>query len=314
MGYAGLVPALRIVFFGLPLAALLLKQDGHDILLACLCREDAVGGRRLRRRLGPENVLMKPNAKETALLNRVRALKPDLLVSWFWTQRLPMKLVNAARLGGIGVHPSLLPRHRGPDPTFWAIDSGDLETGVSAHRIEAEYDTGDVLAQQKLRIDPCWNAWQLARALDRPSLKLLRQVVMQYSKGEPPDALPQDPALVTQAPFPGDEDCILRFHWPLQKILRRIRALSPAPGASTQIGDQVLHILRAEVFRTAQSLRLEPGEVFVAPDGSVVIAAKDGAFKILECEVEGEPTSLADLSRLVQGEALLCSQSSRENE
>ncbi len=155
---------LRIVFFGLPLAALLLARDGHTIELASICRKDGLGVRRARRTFGRDRVLMKPDAASPALHDRVRALAPDLLVSWFWTKRLPMSLVRLARLGGIGVHPSLLPRHRGPDPTYWAIASGDAETGVTVHRLEEDYDTGDVLTQERLQIDPAWNAWQLARA------------------------------------------------------------------------------------------------------------------------------------------------------
>src|SRR3569832_1356714 len=148
--------ALRLVFFGLPLAALLLARDGHEIALAAFSRRDAVGLRRARRLFGPERALAMPKASDPRLLERVRALAPDLLVSWFWTTRLPMTLVQAARFGGIGAHPSLLPRHRGPDPTYWAIASGDTETGVTVHRIEAEYDTGEILAQERLRIDPAW--------------------------------------------------------------------------------------------------------------------------------------------------------------
>src|SRR5262249_6338801 len=97
----------RLVFFGLPLAAILLARDGHDVALAARCRRDAVGVRRARRLLGPGRLLLQPKASDPALLQRVRALEPDLLVSWFWTTRLPMPLVQAARLGGIGAHPSL---------------------------------------------------------------------------------------------------------------------------------------------------------------------------------------------------------------
>src|SRR5262245_51013634 len=105
---------MRIAFFGLPLAALLLAADGHDIALCALSRSDAVGVRRASRLFG-DRLLLRPKADDPALLRRVSALEPDLLVSWFWTTRLPMALVGAARLGGIGAHPSLLPRHRGPD-------------------------------------------------------------------------------------------------------------------------------------------------------------------------------------------------------
>lgn len=302
-----------LVFFGLPLAALLLHRDGHAISLACLCRDDAVGIRRLKRVLGSENVLMKPDARDPALLERVRSLKPDLLVSWFWTQRLPMELVNAARLGGIGVHPSLLPRHRGPDPYFWAIDMGDRETGVSVHRLFEAYDTGDVLAQERLPIDARWNAWQLAKALDRPSLKLLREVLGKLSRGERVLAVAQDEALATEAPFPSEDDYALRLHWPADKILRRIRALSPAPGASLELGDHTLTVLRAE--RAAQiPSGLRPGEVISPRDGSVMIGAQDGAIRVLEGEIDGERVAMDDLSRLVRRLALLCSPGPEEDE
>ena len=71
----------------------------------------------------------------------------------FWTTKLPPAWVKLARLGGIGVHPSLLPRPQsGPDPYFAAIDAGDEVTGVTVHRIEADYDTGAILAARNVTI------------------------------------------------------------------------------------------------------------------------------------------------------------------
>ena len=144
---------LRIAFLGLPLAALLLARDGHEIVLAGICRRGAPGTRRLRALLGDARVDVKP-ALSQAYLRRVRAAKPDLVVSWFWTTKIPPELVALAPMGGFGVHPSLLPRWRGPDPYFWAIDAGDRETGVTAHRLDAEYDTGALLASRALVIEP----------------------------------------------------------------------------------------------------------------------------------------------------------------
>ena len=225
---------LRIAFFGLPLAALLLARDGHDIALVAISRTDAVGLRRARRLFG-DRLVEKPSVRDPALLARVRALEPDLLVSWFWTTRLPMTLVRAARLGGVGAHPSLLPRHRGPDPTYWAIASGDDETGVSVHRIEAEYDTGDVLAQERLRIDPAWTAWLRARALDRPSLRRLRATVARFSRGEIIQGIPQDPSIATDAPIPGDEASAIRWARPTAEVLRHVRALASVRPALAQL-------------------------------------------------------------------------------
>lgn len=288
---------LRIVFFGLPLAALLLAEDGHDIALAAVCRKDALGLRRIRRELGADRVLLKPDVASPALLERVRDLKPDLLVSWFWTTRLPMDLVGAARLGGIGVHPSLLPRHRGPDPTYWAIASGDVETGVTVHRIAEEYDTGDILAAERLAIDPAWNAWELARALDRPSLRQLRATVARFAAGQPVPALPQDPALATAAPAPDDEECAVRWTSTTEQILRQIRALAPAPGAWTEINGSLVTLLRAAAAPSSPAA-LEPGEGAVI-GGLPIVRTRDSAVVLLEGEIDGEPASCADLAALL---------------
>lgn len=286
----------RLVFFGLPLAALLLARDGHDVSLVSLSRTDAVGLRRARGLFGPDRLLLKPSVRDPALLERVRALSPDLLVSWFWTTRLPMTLVRAARLGGIGAHPSLLPRHRGPDPTYWALASGDEETGVSVHRIEADYDTGAVLAQERLRIDPAWNAWLLARALDRPSLRLLRATVARLARGEEIAGLPQDPALATQAPLPDDTACALRWTWSTERILSQIRALAPAPGAWTEISGTLVTVLEA-ARATSYPAGLLPGEG-VADAGRVLVRTADGAVELRRGEIDGVPAGPAEFAPL----------------
>jgi methionyl-tRNA formyltransferase len=279
--------ALRIVFFGLPLAAVLLARDGHEVALASLSFAGAIGERRARRLLGGDRVLVKPRVSDPALLDRVRALAPDLLVSWFWTTRLPMSLVRAARLGGIGAHPSLLPRHRGPDPTYWAIASGDEVTGVTVHRIEEEYDTGEILAQESLRIDPAWNAWLLARALDRPSLRLLRATVSRFARGERVEGVPQDPALATQAPFVDDEACAILWTWPTERVLRHIRACAPTPGAWTEIDGALVTLHRAAPSVTYPRA-LAPGEGVVDGD-RVIVRTADGAVDLLAGEIDGAP-------------------------
>lgn len=277
---------MRVAFVGLPLAALLLARDGHDIVWAGICRRGATGTRRLTRLLGRERVAVTPDLASSVEIIRARA--PDLFVSWFWTKNIPRRVRAIAPLGAIGVHPSLLPRHRGPDPTFWAIDSGDAETGVSAHVLEDEYDTGAVLAQRAIAIDPSWNAWTLAKKLDRPSLAVLRETVAAYARGEPPPPRPQDEGLATSAPEPGDDLLEIRWRAPAEGIVRRVRAASPWPGAYTSLGSEVLTLTRARV--TADAPRaLEPGEAFVRPDGVAVVRASDAGVELLAGRLEASP-------------------------
>jgi methionyl-tRNA formyltransferase len=291
---------VRIAFFGLPLAAVLLAGDGHEIVYAAASRR-APGLRRLSTRIAPGRTHVRPRVETSATLERVRAARPDLIVSWFWTTRLPESILRLAP--GVGVHPSLLPRHRGPDPCFWAIDAGDAVTGVTAHRLGVEYDTGDVLARRELRIDPRCNGWLLARALDRPSLALLREVVRAHALGRPPPAIPQDELAATAAPSLTDEELAIVWSWPAARIERRVRAAAPWPGAWTEVGDRIVTLVR--VRATGDFPRaLEAGEAAVRGDGIAVVRAGDDAVELVEGRADDERSlaerDLADIVRAAQ--------------
>jgi methionyl-tRNA formyltransferase len=266
---------VRIAFVGLPIAALLLAEDGHDVVWAGICRKDAPGTRRLARRLGADRVAVVPDLSRVA--PKVRGLAPELVVSWFWTRKVPAAF--RALAPAIGVHPSLLPRHRGPDPFFWAIDAGDAVTGVTAHELEEDYDTGAILAQRELRVDPSWNAWQLAKKLDRPSLALLREVVKRYAEGAPPTPTPQDEARATPAPQPSDDDLELRWTMTSAAVARRVRAAAPWPGAFTELGGETVVLTRVTETETYPRV-LTPGQAFVRRDGIAVVRTADGAVEL----------------------------------
>jgi methionyl-tRNA formyltransferase len=249
------------------------------------------------RLLGPERVHLVADPNDGAVFRRICAASPELIVSWFWTKKIPASVLGLAP--SFGVHPSLLPRHRGADPYFWAIDSGDELTGVTAHALEDEYDTGAVLAQRQLRLDPGWDAWQLARALDRPGLALLREVAGAFAKGQPPPTRRQDERLATAAPSPSEEELSIRWSWPAERIERRVRAAAPWPGAWTQIGERLITLER--VRPTANFPRvLAPGEAAVRVDGVAVVRSGDIALELLSGRSDDETALHAgDLAAIV---------------
>ena len=199
----------------------------------------------------------------------------DLLVSWYWTRRLPARVLDRPRLGAVGVHPSLLPRHRGPNPFFAAIDAGDAVTGVTVHRLTPAYDEGDVLAQESLEVGER-NAWELARALDRPGLHALRRVVRRFIHGEILDAKPQREVDATWAPEPVGNLLSVDWRWPTERVLGRIRALSPVPGLAIEIRGTNLFVTRASPAKDFP-LTLLPGEAASTRRG-VVIRTSDGSI------------------------------------
>lgn len=298
---------MRIAFFGLPLAGWLLHRDGHDLRLAVLSPIDAPGRRRLTRAAGADRVLdARELGHELEAIVDARLDDVDLVVSWYWTRLLPPKWLERGRLGAIGVHPSLLPRHRGPNPFFWAIDCGDVETGVSVHRLTARYDEGEILSAVSIPIAGR-DSWHLARALDRPSLAALRDVVGRLARGEAIPGRAQDSALATWAPEPQGDALRVDFRWPTERVLRRVRALSPVPGVALEIEGLAFFLTRAEPAPSFPAA-LEPGEAAALgdPPCEVVIRTGDGAI-VLQAGVlgagnldeEGTVLPLGTLAQLV---------------
>jgi methionyl-tRNA formyltransferase len=288
---------MKIAFFGLPLAALALARDGHEIVWAATSRRGALGTRRLASRIGRERVFVASEADVEGARKALRESHPELIVSWFWTKKIPSRVLSVAP--SFGVHPSLLPRHRGPDPYFWAIDAGDETTGVTAHALDDGYDTGAIFAQRQVRLEPAWDSWRLARALDRPSLALVREVARAFAERRMPAPYRQDECRATVAPEPTNDDLAIRWSWTAERIERRVRAAGPWPGAWTQIGDRTVTIVRVRPTRDFPRA-LAPSEGAVRRDGVAVVRAGEDALELIAGRGEGEEVlSIRDLAGLM---------------
>jgi methionyl-tRNA formyltransferase len=138
-----------------------------------------------------------------------------------------------------------------------------------------------VLTQQRLAIEQR-NAWQLARALDRPSLRLLRDTVRRLSRGESLPEIQQDESQATWAAEPNGDLLNIDWSWSTERILRRIRALSPVPGLALELSGMRFFVTRArpatqrpvaldagEAALVRRSGKLEP--LLCTSDGSIVI-------------------------------------------
>ncbi|MEO7033736.1 MAG: formyltransferase family protein [Polyangiaceae bacterium] len=310
---------MKVAYFGLPLGAHLLVRDGHELDPCVLSPLSAPGRRRVRRVVPAEQLLDArgvPPAELSASVERALARSnPDLIVSWFWTRLLPGAWLQRARYGGIGVHPSLLPRHRGPNPYFWNIDGGDEQAGVTLHTLAPEYDTGAILLQRSMPVG-ARNSWQLARALDRPSLALLREGVGRFARSHPPTPTAQDESAATWAPEPTGRELGVDWHWPSERVLRRIRALSPVPGLAVEVHELPFFITRARVATEFVSA-LEPGEAGVLPDAlqkphTLIIRTADGAIAVqravLSLDREGESEASDEAADLPLSEQELAAQ------
>ncbi|MET0343412.1 MAG: formyltransferase family protein [Polyangiales bacterium] len=267
----------RFAYFGLPLGALALMRGGFVPDVVVLGRTRAPGTRRLLRSLEPSVPrFVRPAPDDPRIGEALDARGVDTVLSWFYPQAIPRALLARATRGAFGAHPSLLPRWRGPDPTFWAIFAGDEETGVTLHRLETEYDTGAIVAQRRLAIRPDEHALALARRLDRPGLALMVHCAERLAAGDALLGTTQDEAAATDAPTP--DDAFLEIDWgrPADEIARLVRAAAPYPGATAEFGDALVEVLEARPSAVRLPAALAPADAVWTPEGLVVRAGDAG--------------------------------------
>ena len=132
-------------------------------------------------------------------LDRLRELKPDLLVTAAYGQILSAELLSIPRLGGINLHGSILPAYRGAAPVARAIQNGETETGVTVIRMTPQIDAGGVVAGATTKIGPDETAGELEQRLAVLGATLVTHVVAALAAG-PVRISPQDKTKVTQRP------------------------------------------------------------------------------------------------------------------
>lgn len=94
-------------------------------------------------------------------LDEVKRLKADIILVGSWSEKFLKPVLNSVKFGVVNCHPSLLPNHRGANPYFWAIYSGDEKTGVTFHIMDEKFDSGDILMQAAFKIEPYMTGGEL---------------------------------------------------------------------------------------------------------------------------------------------------------
>ena len=272
-----------------------LVAAGHDVA-AVVTQPDRPGD---RGRPAPRPVadaaaelglpLLQPaRIREPEAVEALTRLGLDALVVAAYGQIVPVALLDAPRLGGINVHASLLPRHRGAAPVAAAILAGDAETGVSIMRMEAGLDTGPVWATGSIPIRAPDTTPVLTERLARLGAVLLVEVLARLEREPGRAPTPQDDAHATYAPRLTREDG--RVDWreaTAVDVDRRVRALQPWPGVTAPIAGLDVRILDGELTG-AHAGSTPPGEVVAVVDGAADVATASGVYRVAHVHPPGK--------------------------
>ncbi len=296
---------IRTVFMGSPQFALpclrALAGAGYDLRLVVTQPDRRAGrGGRMRapaakaeaERLGIP-VFQPRSLRDPESVAELAAVEPDLVVVAAYGRILPAAVLDLPRHPVVNVHPSLLPRWRGPSPVAAAILAGDRETGVSIMQLVEEMDAGPVLDARPFPIAPTDTTASLEARLAEEGADLLLGTLPRWLGGEL-QATPQDESLVTVCPLLEKGDGHLGAGMTAREAERAVRAYDPWPGAFVTWNGDRLGIWRAHAGDAGDDLI--PGDLAVLA-GKPAVAFREGVLVLDEVQRSG--------SRRIPGEAFL---------
>ncbi len=229
----------------------------------------------------PLHECMDINSGQT--LSWVKELAPDLVLTLGWRRKFGPELLGLPLDGCVNVHPSLLPRYRGRYPIPAAILEDEIESGITYHFMNEEYDCGDILLQESVSLDERETSISLLqkceRAVTRTVLRFLDEFAANKLK-----PLAQDPALATDAPQLSKTEACINWYTPTSDIDRRVRALYPWFAAYAYLG------LKRVEFALSTPAPIQPdvtpGKVLAVNRDSMQVATADGSL-LLQKPVAG---------------------------
>ena len=291
------VPAPAVVFLGTGTFAVPVLREicarGYEVL-AVITQPDRRQGRGLQLasppvkleagRLGLE-VEQPESIRTEEFLARIRQSAPDFLVVADFGRILPPDLLRVGK-AVVNLHPSLLPRWRGPAPIERALMAGDEVTGVTTQHVSERVDAGDIILQKEVPISPEDTAGTLRERLAREGATLMVETLGLLSRGEDPRR-PQDEALATYAAAIRPQDEIIAWNENARQVVNRVRALEPVPGARTFWYGSLMKVRKARLYEGPAG-EGSPGQVVALTEEGFVVAAGDGQVLVTEVQPAGK--------------------------
>ena len=241
---------------------------------------------------------------DPAAIAELLALAPDIFVVCDYGQILAPAVLEVAPLGGINLHGSLLPRHRGAAPVQWAILAGDEVSGACCIHMTPQLDGGSVIVARSTPIGATETAAQLEARLAAFGPELVLDAIQRVAAPHRPAGAvgtPQDPALVTKAPRLSKADGIVDWNLAAARIARMPRGLDPWPRATTflhaaggESGAGPTRLVLEEVaMGPAAPPGSQPGSIVTLDDAGIVVACGDGGTVVIRRVVPEGRRSMA---------------------
>ena len=229
-------------------------------------------------------VMAPADVNHPLVVEKIRALAPEILFSFYYRQVLGPELLSLPPRGCLNLHGSLLPRYRGRCPINWALINGETRTGVTLHHMTAVPDAGDIVAQEEVEITDDDTAVTLHGKCADAARRLLDRTLPAILDGTA-RAVPQDNARATRFPGRRPEDGRIDWSQSARAVRDLVRAVTrPYPGAFTYYAGKKYFVWQAAAV-PAPETSAAPGTVLSA--SPLTVACGEGALRINFAQAEG---------------------------
>jgi methionyl-tRNA formyltransferase len=231
-------------------------------------------------------VIQPETFKSSEVMERLASFQPELIVVAAFGCILPQEVLSLPKFACLNVHPSLLPRHRGPSPVANTILCGDELTGVTIMVMDAGLDTGPILAQKKVGISFMDTTGSLSSKLADTGAALLLETLPKWLGGElKPQA--QDESQATYSKLITSKDGEIDWHLSALELWRMVRAYNPWPSCYTWCQGKRLKIHKAIPLGDVREREI--GEVIaLAEQPGVGVVTKQGILGLCQVQLEGK--------------------------
>jgi methionyl-tRNA formyltransferase len=216
---------------------------------------------------------------------RLDAINPDAIVVVGYGRIIPKWMLDLPKYGNINLHASLLPKYRGAAPIQWAIANGEIITGVTTMRIDEGLDTGDILLQRELPIEPDDTSVTLGPHLAEIGADLIVETLRELQSGSVAP-MKQANAEATLAPILTKEDGRIDFRRSAQEIYNRFRGFQPWPGAFSAFRGKLLAVTAMKPLFGPETIA--PAQIQVKNSRLLLGCASQTALEVLEVQLEGK--------------------------
>jgi methionyl-tRNA formyltransferase len=218
----------------------------------------------------------------------LRELQSDLVVVVSFGLIIPKWFLDMPALGAINVHPSALPKYRGPSPMQWAIWNGETETAISIIRMNERMDAGNIVFQERVPLDEQEDAHTLSEKLAARSAEILPGFIRDIEDKGMAEGIVQDDGQATYTPIIKKEMGSIDWHCSSTEILRQIRALVEWPIAYTNLDGKLLKLYRAKIGGDQVVSGTEPGTITGVTKTGIDISTTDGLLTVTELQLENK--------------------------